>query len=261
MVAEVVGTTEVDGQTYFEVVDCYRAEDDPEPCLTSGPRTLVRYDEETASVAARIEVGGEITHRPWGYYPCGLDAPSGPDITVQCPDGELQEWHVGWEVYPDYPLLDGELKGGVTVKGFGTLVSGVTVVSDAGMVNAGIGDPGCFECVWLIYARLNGVEYGEPAVVVGNEGEAPQAPASLTVFPNPLRGAATLSFALAAPERLTLEVFDVRGRRVRTDALGMRGAGAHDLRFEAGDLRPGAYRLRLSGDGGFEAARGVIVLP
>jgi hypothetical protein len=262
VVAEIVGTREVDGQTYFEVVECFRAADDPEPCLTSGPHTLVRYDEETASVVARVETGGTTTHVPWSYYPCGLDAPSGFDITVSCPDGEVYVWpYVLWDLYPEYWLLDGELPGTVKEKHYSTLASAVTVASDVGLVRAGFGDPGCSECINLIYARLDGVEYGEQAVMVRNEEGAPQTPASLTVSPNPLRSAATLRFALAAPEQLTLEVYDVRGRLVRTDALDALGSGEHAVRFEAGDLPPGAYRLRLTGDGGFVAARGVIVLP
>jgi hypothetical protein len=243
------------------VVECSRDDGDPQPCYASGQRALIRYDEETASIAERVEGGGAVTHRPWSYYPCGLDAPFGQAIIVGCPGEELQTWaSIGGEHYTSYPLLDGLLSGSITEKVYVTLASGVTVLTDVGVLSAGSGDPGCSTCIGLIYARLDGVEYGEQAIVVGREQMAPPAAHGLTVSPNPLRDAATLRFALAAPERLTLDVFDVRGRHVRTVALGAHGAGALAVRFEAGDLPAGAYQLRVQGDGGFEASRGVIVL-
>jgi hypothetical protein len=260
-VAVVLGTKEVDGQTYFEVLECFRAEDDPTPCSTSEPRTLVRYDEETASVAERVEAGGTVVHRPWGYYPCGLDAPFGMDVTTTCPDGTQQVWSfVTGEPFQPRTSADHSLRGGGMIKTYGTLVSGVVVETDRGMTAYGSGDPGCTTCVELIYSRIDGVENGTPVITVGREDVAPPERSALAVSPNPLRDVATLRFGLDAPARLTLEVYDVRGRLVRTVALGAREAGAHALRFEAGGLPPGAYRLRLLGDGGFEATRGVIVL-
>ncbi|NNF58874.1 MAG: T9SS type A sorting domain-containing protein [Rhodothermaceae bacterium] len=71
----------------------------------------------------------------------------------------------------------------------------------------------------------------------------------MTVGPNPVGAVATLRFALATPQAVTVEVFDVLGRRVLQEVLGRRAAGAHrvPLSFEA--LGPGVYVLRLSGSG------------
>ena len=98
-----------------------------------------------------------------------------------------------------------------------------------------------------------------PVSSASEPGE-PDAAAVLTVAPNPLREAARLGFALDRPEALTLAVFDAQGRLVRTESLGARGAGRQSVAFETGALPAGAYVLRLTGDGGFEASRGVIVL-
>jgi hypothetical protein len=71
--------------------------------------------------------------------------------------------------------------------------------------------------------------------------------------PNPARGATRLGFALPAVERVTLEVIDVRGRRVRFLSSGVRSAGPHavswDLRDAAGRrVAPGLYFARLAGE-------------
>jgi hypothetical protein len=71
--------------------------------------------------------------------------------------------------------------------------------------------------------------------------------------PNPARGATRLGFALPAEERVTLEVIDVRGRRVRILSSGVRSAGPHavswDLRDAAGRrVAPGLYFARLAGE-------------
>jgi len=72
--------------------------------------------------------------------------------------------------------------------------------------------------------------------------------------PNPARGASTLTFALAKPEHVRLEVLDVAGRRVRTLANGAFGPGPHDITWDAredsgGRARAGLYWARLTAPG------------
>ena len=67
------------------------------------------------------------------------------------------------------------------------------------------------------------------------------------VFPNPFRGRTTFAFALPAAERVTLELYDVRGRLVATLADGRRlPAGPHGLTWSTPPGTPsGAYFYRL----------------
>ncbi len=86
---------------------------------------------------------------------------------------------------------------------------------------------------------------------------ATQAPAALVartqlagVFPNPFGHDALVGFELAAPERVSLEVYDLRGARVRTLASGAWGPGRYQLRWNGDDLsgRPvpgGIYLIRF----------------
>lgn len=78
---------------------------------------------------------------------------------------------------------------------------------------------------------------------------APAAALALTAWPNPARGATRLSLALPAAVQVTLEVFDVSGRRVAVVADGPEPAGRRefewDLKSAAGArVEAGVYVLR-----------------
>lgn len=86
-------------------------------------------------------------------------------------------------------------------------------------------------------------------------GEGPLVP-SVTgirgVRPAPVRAQATVSLDLARAGRITLEVFDVQGRRIETAYEGWLDAGRHDLVWSPGATvatSPGVVFLRLRGDG------------
>ena len=82
--------------------------------------------------------------------------------------------------------------------------------------------------------------------------------------PNPLRQSALLTYRLASPEPVSLELFDTAGRRVRTIWRGQGGPGTHTLSFPASDqagrpLASGIYFLRMDTPGRQEV-RQVTVL-
>jgi hypothetical protein len=69
-------------------------------------------------------------------------------------------------------------------------------------------------------------------------------------FPDPAPGAVTIRFALPAAGDVSLRVFDVSGRLVRTLAEGRFTAGPHDLRWDrrtaaGASARPGLYFYEL----------------
>lgn len=88
-----------------------------------------------------------------------------------------------------------------------------------------------------------------------NVGVPPGAPGRGPVLfanvPNPGRPATTLRFELAQPERVTLAIYDVGGRLVRTLVDGQRGAGRHEVlwdgRTDRGESsKVGVYFTRLT---------------
>jgi len=68
--------------------------------------------------------------------------------------------------------------------------------------------------------------------------------------PNPTRGASELAFSLAREAQVTMRVFDVSGREVKTLVNGTLPAGSHEARWDGTDTRgsavaAGVYLLRL----------------
>jgi hypothetical protein len=113
------------------------------------------------------------------------------------------------------------------------------------------------EVHWAIAAieLLPADNAGDPAT--GSEiGATFTGPLSLRVHGNPSRAGtpADLRFALPADGPARLEIFDVRGRRVRTLVNGSLVRGAHHVTWRGDDARgralgSGVYFLRLSTGG------------
>jgi hypothetical protein len=75
----------------------------------------------------------------------------------------------------------------------------------------------------------------------------------LRSFPNPARGSVTVRFSLSERERVSLRVYDVEGRLVKTLLDGFCEAGLHDIGWDAGSFNgrpvaPGLYFCRLQTD-------------
>jgi glucose/arabinose dehydrogenase len=92
------------------------------------------------------------------------------------------------------------------------------------------------------------------------------APGSLgAIRPNPFQSNATIEFSLSARARVTLEVFDVAGRRVTTLVDEMADAGAHTATWNDRDANgrsqpSGVYFCRLMVGGEPADARRIILL-
>ncbi len=97
------------------------------------------------------------------------------------------------------------------------------------------------------------------------DAPAPEAPASaLAVGPNPARGPCTLRFTLAHADRVTIDVWDAGGRRVRAWPAAGRPPGAQsaswDGRDDAGHAAPsGLYWARVVTREGARTARFALV--
>jgi hypothetical protein len=77
--------------------------------------------------------------------------------------------------------------------------------------------------------------------------------------PNPVQSAALLRFSLPADAATTLDLLDVRGRKVRTLLEGRYAAGPHELRWSRGSLPSGVYFLRLRAGGEIETRKLILV--
>ncbi|GAB5518697.1 MAG: hypothetical protein RhofKO_09480 [Rhodothermales bacterium] len=84
-------------------------------------------------------------------------------------------------------------------------------------------------------------------------------------YPNPFQARTTLTFAIDTPSTVTLEVFDVLGRRVRTLTNAGYDMGVHRMAWDGTDdagqpTSPGVYLYRIQA-GLYTATRSLIRLP
>lgn len=93
---------------------------------------------------------------------------------------------------------------------------------------------------------------------VGIRGENISRPGAV-VFPNPANDVFRVSFELAKPEYLNFDLYDARGRHVGT--LLREWAGGRDcvFSFRTNDLEPGAYVLKVTGNGGTSINKKIII--
>lgn len=104
----------------------------------------------------------------------------------------------------------------------------------------------------------------QPAAVSAVPDEPARGPWLAPVMPNPARGRTLLRYALPAPGRVRLEVFDVQGRLVNRLLDGPQGVGVHAVAWEGRDeagrrVAPGVYLYRLVSAGGIRASRFVLL--
>ncbi len=71
----------------------------------------------------------------------------------------------------------------------------------------------------------------------------------LTSYPNPIRQQGTLEYALPEAQEVSLTVYDVLGRKVKTLTRGQKEAGRHRVDLRTGQLSSGIYFGRLEAGG------------
>ena len=85
-------------------------------------------------------------------------------------------------------------------------------------------------------------------IVANEDGSPPTTNALGAAYPNPFRGRTTLALDVAEAQVVTVEVFDVLGRRVATVHDGPLEVGSHRVVIEATGLPAGVYVVRAEGE-------------
>jgi hypothetical protein len=81
------------------------------------------------------------------------------------------------------------------------------------------------------------------------DSNLPLRPMALENYPNPFNPSTTVYYFLEESQDITLEVFDLAGRRLVTLDAGTRERGNHRVHWECGDYATGIYFCRLSAGG------------
>ena len=80
-----------------------------------------------------------------------------------------------------------------------------------------------------------------------NVSEMPAAAQSkVTMYPNPVRDAANVSFEMNSDASVSYQVYDLSGRMVKVESLGRLTEGKHEINVSMEGLAKGAYVLRLN---------------
>jgi hypothetical protein len=103
------------------------------------------------------------------------------------------------------------------------------------------------------------------AVATAVENPPPAAPAMISIAPNPCNPGTTIAFTLAAPDHVTLRIYDIAGLAVRTLLAGeIRGGGRHALAWngrndEGREMPSGIYIGRLVTSEGVQSRKIALV--
>jgi hypothetical protein len=111
------------------------------------------------------------------------------------------------------------------------------VYDDPAGINWGISDN-------LVYAKINGKEYGTFLSVRGNETE-PHLFVLRQNYPNPFNPSTIIEYSLSRRDHVLLKVFDEIGRQVEVLVDEVQEPGVHQCRFVGNSLPSGVYFYRL----------------
>lgn len=97
-----------------------------------------------------------------------------------------------------------------------------------------------------IYNRLVWMDDNmpEPVDVTVNQDE--RLTSKITVYPNPFNQSTTLIVALDKAAKISIAVYDIKGRMIKSIDNGYRQAGEHRYTWNSGDLPSGLYLARIS---------------
>src|SRR5690606_33428528 len=205
---EVVSDTLVGGQRYFVIVKT-RAQTYPEPSPPETFRYAIRFD--TLGAVVVFTDGSPINGG------CRLDEafPADPEVgrEIECSEaapGAMVSGGYDQEVIVGGDTVTTALKAYTYFTG--TVVE-TRYAAGLGLLYYVSEELGSFERA-LRYVRVGGVEYGEHIPLAGEPPAGRPAPLTLTTHPNPFLDRVTLDLTVPSPQAVTVEVFDVLGRRV-----------------------------------------------
>lgn len=250
------GDTLIEAQTYF-IIEISGYDANLQPLEQLRRTNVIRYDTTNALIVERTrDQAGTPVEIWWLDVPCGLDAPF--QARHECTG-----IRTGMDYFVDGLYNTSIVIGSATVdvaalKLFDSLGGGWTLAADIGLVGSVV--EGGSPVTELVYAHVGGQSYGEAAIPTASE-QAPEVPSGLAitvVYPNPFSTTTTLVYQAQAPGRLSVELYDVLGRRVRTYEAG--SPGSYQIVIDGSDLSAGTYFVRLVAPSGGQSFRTVTLI-
>jgi hypothetical protein len=82
---------------------------------------------------------------------------------------------------------------------------------------------------------------------------------SLSAYPNPFNAQTTIQYSLPEQSQVTIDIFDILGRKIETLAEGIKPAGNHQAIWDASDQSSGIYIYRIKAGEKIETKKMVLL--
>ena len=129
------------------------------------------------------------------------------------------------------------LSGGVEEGDNSLLISGYTFSND-GDVSGNHGNTDC----WMVNLSAAGARISEGS---GSPFEKSEVGTGWKTYPNPFSTSTTISFSLSQSQNVSLKVYDVNGRLIKTLASTIFEEGEHQIVWNAEEVNAGIYFLKM----------------
>jgi photosystem II stability/assembly factor-like uncharacterized protein len=114
---------------------------------------------------------------------------------------------------------------------------------------------------YLIMPTVNRSVWSIHRTLVGVEDNAPVLPDKILLsnYPNPFNAQTTISYSLPSASNVTIEIFDISGRKVETLFSGYKEAGHYAVVWDAREAASGVYFYRIKA-GEFSSVKKCVLL-
>ncbi len=202
--------------------------------------TLKAEANSGSSISYKVDVPNSAWYNVFTWVPVKSGATNaahyelfGAQDTVSTTINQTQSVKKGWEKIGSVYLEEGEQ----TV---------VRIDAD----KAGDGNPTYADAVMVMLDRKKSPGVQIDAIITSGEQVKTETPVGYALnqnYPNPFNPSTNISFSLPESNRISLEVFDVLGRKVATlHQNKLFSAGQHQVAFDASALASGMYIYRLT---------------
>jgi hypothetical protein len=98
------------------------------------------------------------------------------------------------------------------------------------------------------YTDKHIADSGQPGDRKLPDGQTDTIKEFISISPNPANPVTTITYSLASPTKVCLDIFAVNGQKVATLAEGSVSAGVHSVKFDGSRYGSGLYFYRLASD-------------
>jgi hypothetical protein len=120
-----------------------------------------------------------------------------------------------------------------------------TLGKGIGYCFAEYGDLGGNTLDFLVYAKIDGVEYGSIVNVEENDQKTSEKIFLSQNFPNPFNPTTKILYSIKEEVLVTLKVYDVLGKEVATLVNEAKPEGFYEVQFNATDIQSGVYFYKM----------------